>query len=65
MPLIELRDIRKIYTLGDVEVQALAGVSLDIDRGEYRGFPPGGRGPARGPPGLTNSATLPTAWNGS
>ncbi len=35
MPLIELRDIRKIYTLGDVEVQALAGVSLDIDRGEY------------------------------
>ena len=35
MPLIELRDIRKLYTLGEVEVQALAGVTLDIDRGEY------------------------------
>ena len=35
MPLIELRDIRKTYTLGEVEVQALCGVSLDIDRGEY------------------------------
>jgi putative ABC transport system ATP-binding protein len=35
MPLIELRDVRKNYTLGEVEVQALCGVSLDIDRGEY------------------------------
>jgi putative ABC transport system ATP-binding protein len=35
MSLIELRDIRKSYTLGEVEVQALCGVSLNIDRGEY------------------------------
>jgi ABC-type lipoprotein export system ATPase subunit len=33
--LIELRDIEKTYTLGEVEVNALRGVSLDIDRGEY------------------------------
>lgn len=35
MALIELRDIRKIYSLGEVEVSALAGVSLDMDTGEY------------------------------
>ncbi len=35
MALIELRKIRKIYTLGEVEVAALAGVTLDIQRGEY------------------------------
>ena len=35
MPLIELRDIRKTYLLGEVEVNALAGVSLDMDQGEY------------------------------
>ena len=35
MALIELRDIRKIYQRGEVEVQALAGVSLDIQQGEY------------------------------
>ena len=35
MALIELRDIRKIYTLGEVEVAALAGVTLDMQRGEY------------------------------
>lgn len=35
MPLIELRDIRKTYTLGEVEVNALQSVSLDIERGEY------------------------------
>lgn len=33
--LIELRDLEKIYTVGDHEVRALDGVSLDIDRGEY------------------------------
>ena len=33
--LIELRDIDKTYKLGEVEVNALQGVSLDIDRGEY------------------------------
>ena len=33
--LIQLREIEKTYTLGEVEVNALRGVSLDIDRGEY------------------------------
>jgi putative ABC transport system ATP-binding protein len=33
--LIQLRDIAKTYTVGEVQVQALRGVSLDIDRGEY------------------------------
>lgn len=34
MPLIELKDIRKHYDLGEVEVKALDGVTLDIDAGE-------------------------------
>jgi putative ABC transport system ATP-binding protein len=33
--LIELRDVWKVYQLGDVSVTALAGVSLDIGRGEF------------------------------
>jgi putative ABC transport system ATP-binding protein len=33
--LIQLRDVSKTYTLGEVEVHALRGISLDIDRGEY------------------------------
>lgn len=35
MPLIELRDITKSYDLGEVQVNALAGVTLDIEQGEY------------------------------
>jgi putative ABC transport system ATP-binding protein len=35
MPLIELRDVRREYDLGEVQVLALRGVTLDIDRGEY------------------------------
>ena len=35
MALIQLKDISKTYKLGEVEVHALAGVSLDIERGEY------------------------------
>jgi putative ABC transport system ATP-binding protein len=34
-PLIVCADIWKIYRLGDIEVQALRGVSLKIDRGEF------------------------------
>ena len=35
MALIELKDIKKIYSLGEVDVSALAGVSLNIEKGEY------------------------------
>jgi putative ABC transport system ATP-binding protein len=35
MPLIELRDIRKTYSIGELDVQALQNVSLDIENGEY------------------------------
>jgi putative ABC transport system ATP-binding protein len=34
MSLIELRNVVKVYPMGDVEVQALAGVSLRIEQGE-------------------------------
>jgi putative ABC transport system ATP-binding protein len=34
-PLIRLSNITKIYQMGDMEVRALDGVSLDIHRGEY------------------------------
>ena len=33
--LIRVRDLHKIYRMGDVEVPALCGVSLDIHRGEF------------------------------
>lgn len=33
--MIEIRGLRKVYRMGDEEVQALAGVDLDIARGEY------------------------------
>jgi putative ABC transport system ATP-binding protein len=32
---IELRDVRKTYELGDIAVHALRGVSLEIESGEY------------------------------
>ena len=35
MALIELRDIHKTYSLGEIPVHALRGVSLDIGRGEF------------------------------
>jgi ABC-type lipoprotein export system ATPase subunit len=35
MALIELRNVRKIYQLGEVEVRALDDVSLEIEQGEY------------------------------
>jgi len=34
-PLIRLSDITRYYQMGDMEVRALDGVSLDIERGEY------------------------------
>ena len=35
MPLIELRNLSKTYDLGEVKVQALKRVSLDIHEGEF------------------------------
>ena len=33
--LININDVHKVYQMGDVEVRALDGVSLDIDKNEY------------------------------
>jgi putative ABC transport system ATP-binding protein len=35
MALIEARNISKVYSLGDVELRALGGVSASIDKGEF------------------------------
>ena len=35
MALIEARDLTKVYAMGDQAVHALAGVSLDIEAGEF------------------------------
>jgi len=34
-PLIAVRDLTKVYSLGETEVHALAGVSVDIAEGEF------------------------------
>ena len=34
-PLVALRDVWKVYALGDLEVEALRGVDLDIAAGEF------------------------------
>jgi putative ABC transport system ATP-binding protein len=33
--LIDIRDVTKVYQMGEQNVQALAGVSLGVERGEY------------------------------
>ncbi|MGE5263550.1 MAG: ABC transporter ATP-binding protein [Acidobacteriota bacterium] len=33
-PVIQIQDIKKVYRMGDVEVSALNGVSLQVNRGE-------------------------------
>ncbi|HEX4339012.1 MAG TPA: ABC transporter ATP-binding protein [Polyangiaceae bacterium] len=35
MPLIHLEDVRKVYSLGDVEVRALDGVSFSVEPAEF------------------------------
>ena len=35
MPLIRLQDIRKVYTIDEMKVEALRGISISIERGEY------------------------------
>ena len=32
---IRIRDLRKVYRMGDIEVAALCGINLDIQRGEF------------------------------
>jgi putative ABC transport system ATP-binding protein len=34
-PVLSLRDVRKTYVMGDLRVDALAGVSMDVQEGEY------------------------------
>jgi putative ABC transport system ATP-binding protein len=36
--MIEIQDLRKIYEMGTVEVNALDGVTLDIEKGEFLGI---------------------------
>jgi putative ABC transport system ATP-binding protein len=33
--MIEIRDLVKVYEMGDIQVRALDGVSIDVDRGEF------------------------------
>ena len=32
---IEFQDVKKVYKMGEVSIEALAGVSFSIDQGEF------------------------------
>lgn len=34
-PLIEFRDVYKIYKMGDSEVHAIDGISMSVEKGEF------------------------------
>jgi putative ABC transport system ATP-binding protein len=34
-PVIEIKDLTKVYTMGEVEVRALAGVNITVNEGEF------------------------------
>ena len=35
MSLLTLKNIHRVYTIGDIEVRALNGVDVNVDRNEY------------------------------
>ena len=35
IPLVELKDVTKVYGTGEAEVRALDGLDLSIERGEF------------------------------
>ena len=35
MPVISVKDLRKTYVVGDIQVHALRGVAVDVESGEF------------------------------